>query len=305
MANTVSGVHLSGTAGGTPTAGSYSVGALYSETDTNATLVASGTATWSTWHTDRIVVAGSATVKGTVSTLNFTGGTVSVSGGTATFESLAAGGGGGSVVFYDEGVVAGTAAIINVTGSGGTVSVSGGTAIIDISSSGGGVTWSSDQATSGTVTALATEGSNAASNVNDGNDTTYWSNGSTSQYPTWLKFDYGVGNTKAIRKVEVYDDGASGYGSPASWVVQYSDDDSAWFAAGDAYWNNPIQANNSTQSLYARPSKTQSVVFNEDPGAHRYWRIVIFEARNASGGNADYVRVRRVRMFLLSAGTLP
>ena len=46
--------------------------------------------------------------------------------------------GGGSVVFYDEGILGGTASILNVTGDGGAVSVAGGTATLNIT--GGSVT---------------------------------------------------------------------------------------------------------------------------------------------------------------------
>lgn len=44
--------------------------------------------------------------------------------------------GGGTVVWYDEGNLAGTASIVNVTGAGGTVSVSSGTATVNISTGG-------------------------------------------------------------------------------------------------------------------------------------------------------------------------
>lgn len=53
----------------------------------------------------------------------------------------ATGGGSGtasnSLIFYDEGVLAGTATVVNVTGTGGTVSVSGGTATLDVSGASG------------------------------------------------------------------------------------------------------------------------------------------------------------------------
>lgn len=58
--------------------------------------------------------------------------------GTAFIYSELSAGGGGTIIWYDEGALAGTASIINVTGDGGTISVDGGTATINISGAGGG-----------------------------------------------------------------------------------------------------------------------------------------------------------------------
>jgi hypothetical protein len=84
---------------------------------------------------DGVQVYNGGTAIGTASKLNFASGTATFSGGTITYTPpAAAGGGGGSVVFYDEGTLAGTAAILNVVGSAGTVAVSGGTATLTITS---------------------------------------------------------------------------------------------------------------------------------------------------------------------------
>jgi len=166
----------------------------------------------------------------------------------------------------------------------------------------GGVTFGADVATAGTFTATNSEGGQAAANVNDGNDTTYWSNGRTT-FPDTLTCDFGVGVTKAVRKLSLVDDGATGYGIPSYWTCQYSDDNSAWYGAGPAFVFSPLGS--ATSTLHWRPPKITTLVFDEDPGAHRYWRITIWEVRNSTGATADYVRVRAVKMYEISAGTLP
>jgi hypothetical protein len=112
---------------------------------------------------------------GTASIINVTGdgGTVSVSGGTATL-NITGGGGGGSVTWYDEGNLAGTASIVNVTGTGGTLSVSGGTATLDISggsSGGGSVTVYDEGSIQGTVSIMDFTGSGVTASVSGGTAT--------------------------------------------------------------------------------------------------------------------------------------
>lgn len=102
---------------------------------------------------------------GTVGHVPIWGGTVwaagAVEGGTAEA---------GTVIWYDEGVIAGTASIVNITGSGGTVSVSGGTATIDISAggSGGSVTIYDEGVIAGTVSILNVTGDGGTISVDGG-----------------------------------------------------------------------------------------------------------------------------------------
>lgn len=158
---------------------------------------------------------------------------------------------------------------------------------------GGGMSYGADVATAATFTATNSDASHGPTLVNDGNDTTYWSNGSTT-FPVWLLADFGAGVTKAIRKIVVYDDGATTYGVPSYWIAQYSDDASAWYGVGPAFAFAPFGA--ATNAIYWRPPKLQ-VVALEDVGAHRYWRLYILEARNSAGATADWVRVRSVYMY--------
>lgn len=111
-------------------------------------------------------------------------GTVLVSGTAASGYALLATGAGtaawqansASVIWYDEGNLAGTAGVVNITGSGGTVTVSGGTATIDISggtASGGGgtVVWYDEGTIAGTASIVNIVGSGGTVAVSGGTAT--------------------------------------------------------------------------------------------------------------------------------------
>lgn len=156
-----------------------------------------------------------------------------------------------------------------------------------------GTSYGSDLASSATITANASEASHGTSLLTDGNDTTYWSDGTTSK-PATLTLDFGAGVTKSLRRFQLYDDGATGYGMANTWFVQYSDDNSAWYGAGPGYGFG--QPDYGTTASFWRPPLTQNLD-NPDVGAHRYWRVLITQVRNSSGSVSDWVRVRRLSVF--------
>jgi hypothetical protein len=66
-------------------------------------------------------------------------------------------------------------------------------------------------------------------NVNDDNDSTYWSQWSDTYQ--WLRFDFGVGNNKDIVGYSFTANTISPASAPYAWDFQYSDDNSSWTTA--------------------------------------------------------------------------
>jgi hypothetical protein len=86
-----------------------------------------------------VVILDDGVVQGVVNRIDFTGGTVTVAGVTATVP-LGGGGGGATITVQDEGVTQSTTVTtLNFTGAGVTASGSGAVATINVPSGGGGV----------------------------------------------------------------------------------------------------------------------------------------------------------------------
>lgn len=83
-----------------------------------------------------------------------------------------------NIIIKDEGVTAGTATVLNFTGTGGTASVSGGTATIDIS--GGGIIVKDEGSTVGTATILDFVGAGVTATFSGGTATATISGGSAA-----------------------------------------------------------------------------------------------------------------------------
>lgn len=105
--------------------------------------------------TGRVVVQDDGSAVGTAAILNFTNGTTTYSGGTATI-NLASAAGAANVVVYDEGVNKGTAtAGLNIVGLAGSGTVTSGTGIITFASP--GYEYSYAQATASVSVTATTE----------------------------------------------------------------------------------------------------------------------------------------------------
>jgi hypothetical protein len=86
-----------------------------------------------------VVILDDGVVQGVVNRIDFTGGTVTVSGVTATVPLGGGGGGGTTITVQDEGVTQSTTVTtLNFTGGGVTASGGGATATINVPSGGGG-----------------------------------------------------------------------------------------------------------------------------------------------------------------------
>lgn len=202
-------------------------------------------------------------------------------------------GAGGALRVEDEGsTIVAAATGMNFAGAGVTVTDAGSNEAL-VTIPGGGTTYGSDQAPSATITASTTQSGHPVSNLTDGNDATDWSDGTTTK-PATLTADFGVGVTKSLRRVQLYDVIGSGYGIAATWVVQYSDDNSAWYGAGSFSW--PFVA---TTATTWRPPQTQTVDFL-NVGAHRYWRVIITHVVTSTSSGAsgiDFLHIQRLSMY--------
>lgn len=117
------------------------------------------------------------------------------SAGSASWQS-AAGTAAASVVWYDEGAIAGTAGIVNLVGSSGTVAVAGGTATITLSSSGGGgsVVFYDEGVVAGTAAILNVVGSSGTVAVSGGTATLTLSASGGSAALVWLQTQTASGS---------------------------------------------------------------------------------------------------------------
>jgi hypothetical protein len=78
-----------------------------------------------------------------------------------------------------------------------------------------------------TMSANAAHSSHPAWHAGDNNNTSYWDNNIIA-LPSWIKVDFGTGNSKAINSIALraYDAAAQYY--PVDMTYDISNDDSAW-----------------------------------------------------------------------------
>lgn len=93
-----------------------------------------------------------------------------------------------------------------------------------------------NQCTGGTAGASSTwSGSEPASEAFDGVKSTggnCWASGQDLCMPQWIRYDFGVGTSKAIRQVKVQCRGTVDVGqAPSAFLVQFSSDNSVWTTA--------------------------------------------------------------------------
>lgn len=133
----------------------------------------------------------------------------------------------------------------------------------------------------GTAISGGDNGGYPAANAFDGNTTTWWVSSQVTPGTANVAnigYDFGVGNTKAIRKVAINQPSSSA--GMASAKIQYSDNGAAWTDATPA---TVLQAN---LNLITVPAV----------GAHRYWRVLCTGGR-LDGGNGIAVQVAEVEMY--------
>jgi F5/8 type C domain len=129
----------------------------------------------------------------------------------------------------------------------------------------GSITISSDSAYDATTLAWK---------VFDDSTGSWWTSSSTGVSPVsprWLKIDFGVGNTKKVRKYTIQAGINPSTWGPRDWILQGSND--------DINWTNLHEVN--MEPTWVSSEKREYIVDN--PGDYRYYRLFITETVNTSG----------------------
>lgn len=152
-------------------------------------------------------------------------------------------------------------------------------------------------ATGGGTASASSEfsGSFPASYGFDNNDSNAWA--ASGGPPAWLKYDFGGGNEKVIEEIYLKNTTTPSQ-RPKSYVLQGSNDDSAWddLAFNSGQVANTGSAGTSTQSVI--PDIYEEVVLDPtDP--HRYWRFQ-FTAR---GAGSNFISVNQIQLLDAPGGT--
>jgi hypothetical protein len=150
-------------------------------------------------------------------------------------------------------------------------------------------------ATGGTASASSTDFGWVAANAFDGSTGgNGWHTAAfSSPAPQWIKYDFGSGNAKAIVECTITPQSSFSGRAPASFQLQYSDDDSTWtdlFSVVDAepYANGEVRAFNATDTPTQGASKT-------------FWRVRATTANSGSAGSG-YFELAEVAMATSSGG---
>jgi hypothetical protein len=135
-----------------------------------------------------------------------------------------------------------------------------------------------DETGSGTATANETYSSNSPVHAFDNNTTTLgW--GNNNHMPTWLQYDFGAANTKAIDKYTLYRSSSQNGGwnrndySPYSWTFEGSNDASTWTVLDTQ--SNVLLEMNRTKYSFGFTNST----------SYRYYRINISAAYSGTWAN--------------------
>ncbi len=115
----------------------------------------------------------------------------------------------------------------------------------------------------------------SADNAFDNNTETYsaWYSAEYSE-PDWIKYDFGLGNEKAIEKyiLTSHSDAHPAYSDamPVNFIFQGSNNDIDW-----------VDLNTQTSQIWSSPSETKEYLFsNSNP--YRYYRLYITTTNNAA-----------------------
>lgn len=90
-----------------------------------------------------------------------------------------------AVTWFDEGLLAGSTSLINVTGSGGSVAISGGTAVLNIAGGVGNVSWYDEGSLAGTAATANITGAGGSVSVSGGTATLTITSGA-GYYPEFV-----------------------------------------------------------------------------------------------------------------------
>ena len=140
--------------------------------------------------------------------------------------------------------------------------------------------YSSDRCSGGTASASSIYGAGNEADKAFDNDTeaNLWAANDPPSFPEWIKYDFGSGNSYKITKIRAhpYSDGADT--RLKDFKVQYSDNDSDWFDAGE------FQCPDNGKQWY--DFAFMSV------GKHRYWRLLI-----SSTWDGDFPGIWEIEML--------
>lgn len=130
---------------------------------------------------------------------------------------------------------------------------------------------------------------NAGWKVGDNNNTTTWcdTGASVNILPSWVRFDFGAGNTEAIRSYSIRASSFSGQvdSAPNTWQLQGSANGSVW----------TTEDSRTSESGWS-VSQKRSYTAQNDTGstAYRYWRLNV-TAHN--GGSNDRLVIAEIELF--------
>lgn len=150
-------------------------------------------------------------------------------------------------------------------------------------------TYGSDQCTGGTASASAETGGAVASRAFDnsiGSSNVWWdgtNTGAGANGVAFIAYDFGIGITKDIRRVILYNASDGGYSSSyaaTSVKVQYSDNGSSWT---DVQTFSGLD----TTADGTNPGAVNTLTITSSAGAHRYWRILCNSSVSAGWALAE------------------
>lgn len=128
---------------------------------------------------------------------------------------------------------------------------------------------STNALTGSSVTASATFGGQPASNVLDGNASTFWA--STGGSNVTMTFDLGAGNEKLLPEIDITGRNDGSWAQlPASGTWRYSDDNST-FTDYFSFTTVPLKTATSTDAHYR--IRHPDYASNAGGGAHRFWGL--------------------------------
>ena len=152
-------------------------------------------------------------------------------------------------------------------------------------------TFGSDICSGGTATALSELENMEASKAFDDNASTFWST-STTEMPTWIKYDFGSGVTKTVNRY-TYTARATVYNYWAAWILQGSNDNTNWTDLDTQ----------SGQSFTGGQKKTYTLsVLNIT--AYRYYRFWITSTQSEAGAEAAEIELMEIPLQCGSESTI-
>jgi hypothetical protein len=146
-----------------------------------------------------------------------------------------------------------------------------------------------DETGSGTASALSSDGGAPPANAFDNDTATAWGTSFLGPFPVWLKYDFGSGNDKDIVEIALRPVTQPNW-CPRDFLIQYSDDDSAWTTLYTV--ENFCDWNASANTLF-NSNYTWS-----GAGSKEVWRI--FMTSEPAGGT---VELREIGMMTSIGGS--